>query len=167
MELRNRATGDIITDAEFRQSFPNVSFPQTIKEDILNSFGYDPVFNGPEVSFISRYETCERDGVYEDNGKWYTKYVVGPVFKEYIDEEGTVHTVEKQKQEHRLRVDAKEAENVRNIRNGLLSTCDWTQLVDSTLKEEIRSKWSAYRQQLRDVSLQNGFPWDIEWPVLP
>lgn len=51
----------------------------------------------------------------------------------------------------------------RNIR--LLET-DWTQLPDVPLTAEQKSAWATYRQALRDVPSQPGFPANINWPVL-
>jgi len=41
---------------------------------------------------------------------------------------------------------------------------DQTQLADSTADKPL---WAAYRQELRDVTAQAGFPWDITWPEQP
>lgn len=57
-----------------------------------------------------------------------------------------------------------EARYVRADRNGRLSLCDWTQLADSTADKEA---WAAYRQALRDIPDQPGFPWDVQWPEQP
>lgn len=46
-----------------------------------------------------------------------------------------------------------------------LSKTDWTQLPD--VSEEIQLKWREYRQQLRDIPSQVGYPLDIKWPVRP
>ncbi len=53
---------------------------------------------------------------------------------------------------------------VRARRNGLLSASDWTQLADAGVDT---AGWSAYRQGLRDLPLQAGFPWDVQWPAKP
>ena len=55
----------------------------------------------------------------------------------------------------------------RRNRNGLLKSSDWTQLADAGLSETEKTSWSAYRQQLRDVPEQGGFPQSIVWPVAP
>jgi hypothetical protein len=41
--------------------------------------------------------------------------------------------------------------NLKSFRNSLLSNTDWTQVPDSPLSDEERSKWATYRQQLRDL----------------
>lgn len=53
---------------------------------------------------------------------------------------------------------------VRATRNQLLSNTDWTQLADAPVDKEI---WASYRQGLRDVPSQAGFPQDVTWPEQP
>lgn len=52
-------------------------------------------------------------------------------------------------------------------RNALLAESDWTQLADVPLSAEQKAAWVAYRQQLRDVPSQTGFPDNISWPTKP
>lgn len=56
------------------------------------------------------------------------------------------------------------AREVRAERDRLLSACDWTQVADAPVD---RSAWAAYRQALRDVPEQAGFPYTITWPEEP
>lgn len=56
------------------------------------------------------------------------------------------------------------AEIVRAERNARLTACDWTQLPDAPADT---AAWAAYRQALRDVTAQVGFPWDVTWPTPP
>jgi hypothetical protein len=53
---------------------------------------------------------------------------------------------------------------VRHIREVLLSQSDWTQLPDAPVDQNV---WAVYRQELRDVTNQHGFPEFITWPVTP
>ncbi len=59
--------------------------------------------------------------------------------------------------------DEEKAQEIRAKRDRLLSQTDWTQTVDNPLAgdEDI----TAYRQALRDIPEQTGFPWNVEWPV--
>jgi hypothetical protein len=50
-------------------------------------------------------------------------------------------------------------------RNKLLSQSDWTQLADVPL--ETKAQWVAYRQALRDITTQPGYPIDVVWPEKP
>ena len=61
--------------------------------------------------------------------------------------------------------DAAFAGMVRADRNTLLKVTDWTQ--NSDVSEATRTLWAPYRQALRDVPSQAGFPYDISWPSLP
>jgi hypothetical protein len=45
--------------------------------------------------------------------------------------------------------------------------CDWTVLSDAPLDATQRASWAAYRQALRDVTDQAGFPDAIKWPLPP
>ncbi len=57
-----------------------------------------------------------------------------------------------------------QAAEVRAQRNALLSACDWTQLADAPVDD---LAWATYRQALRDIPTQSGFPLDVVWPVAP
>jgi len=57
-----------------------------------------------------------------------------------------------------------EAEEVRTQRDALLSQSDWTQVTDAPVDQ---AAWADYRQALRDVPQQAGFPTEITWPVKP
>lgn len=56
---------------------------------------------------------------------------------------------------------------VRAARNSLLTLCDWTQLDDAPLTAEQKQAWAEYRQALRDVPEQAGFPDAVIWPSTP
>lgn len=55
-------------------------------------------------------------------------------------------------------------EEIRANRNGLLAASDWTQVDDAKVD---KAAWAAYRQALRDITAQAGFPNDIIWPTNP
>lgn len=59
------------------------------------------------------------------------------------------------------------ATEARAKRDRLLSATDWTQIPDAPLTTEQSAAYAAYRQALRDVPQQAGFPRAIEWPVGP
>ena len=56
------------------------------------------------------------------------------------------------------------ATEARAKRNALLSQSDWTQVADAPVDQ---SAWATYRQALRDITGQGGFPETIVWPVSP
>jgi hypothetical protein len=60
-----------------------------------------------------------------------------------------------------------QASSVRAERNALLSSCDWTQLSDSPLNSLQKADWFEYRNELRNIPEQQGFPWEVVWPTQP
>jgi hypothetical protein len=164
MELRNRNTGAVITDSQFRSEHPSTSFPKVLTVEILDSFGYDPILEGPQAQTTPPYQISVRDGIVEVNGQWFTKYVAGPLFQDYTDDEGVVHTAAEQWEAYCFQKDADQSKAVRDDRNKRLADCDWTQLADAPVDH---TEWATYRQALRDVTAQEGFPWEVEWPQQP
>lgn len=65
------------------------------------------------------------------------------------------------------RTDSDFASQVRLKRDTLLAECDWTQLADAPLKPEEQAAWKQYRQDLRDMTEQPGFPKVVAWPSAP
>jgi hypothetical protein len=57
------------------------------------------------------------------------------------------------------------SDEVRTERNTRLAATDWTQARD--VPEATAAKWAPYRQALRDVPDQVGFPLFVEWPEEP
>ena len=57
-----------------------------------------------------------------------------------------------------------EAADVRAMRTQKLKDSDWTQVADAPVDQ---AAWAAYRQALRDVPSQAGFPWEVQWPTQP
>jgi hypothetical protein len=49
-------------------------------------------------------------------------------------------------------------------RNQLLTASDWTQVADAPVDKDV---WATYRQALRDITAQPGFPWEVIWPTQP
>ena len=56
------------------------------------------------------------------------------------------------------------ADEIRAQRNNRLSRCDWTQVLDAPVD---RAAWATYRQALRDLTSQEGFPFTVVWPQEP
>lgn len=165
MEIRIRESGQVVTDSEFRAMFPNTGFPVQLTEAIINDFGGDVVLEGPQASGGTVYQYSQRQGVEQIGGKWYTKYVLGPVFTDRpANGDEPAKTAAEQEAEYKAQKDAEQAKNVRQTRNDKLKECDWTQLADSTADKQA---WATYRQALRDVPNQAGFPWTVDWPETP
>jgi len=72
-----------------------------------------------------------------------------------------------ERQAHEIAYNANEgerlSEEIRNQRNRLLSDTDWMALSDNTMSPA----WASYRQALRDITAQEGFPYSVIWPAKP
>ena len=147
MEIRLRNTGEVITDGEFRALYPTTSFPPQLSVELLDSFDADVIFEGPQPA-ATRYQFVARQGVIQmADGNWYRNYVA-------ID----------MSDEAKAALDAQQASSVRAERNRRLADTDW--MVVKVLEAGQPQDFSVavYRQALRDVPSQPGFPWDIIWP---
>jgi hypothetical protein len=61
-------------------------------------------------------------------------------------------------------ITAAKAREVRAERNKLLGDTDWTQVSDAPVDQ---TAWATYRQSLRDITAQAGFPHSVVWPAKP
>ena len=162
MEIRLRSTGEVMYEGEFRTRFAQNLPPRPVTQEWLNSYISDPagdiVFEGPQATGGTVYQYSQRAGVEQVDGKWYTKYILGPIF---TDGETTAA---EQETAYKAMKDAEQAKSVRTSRTQMLNDCDWTQIADSTAD---KTAWATYRQALRDITAQSGFPWTMTWPETP
>lgn len=56
------------------------------------------------------------------------------------------------------------ASEIRTERDAKLTESDWTQVADAPVD---KAAWATYRQALRDIPAQAGFPGEIIWPIAP
>jgi hypothetical protein len=169
MEIRLRSTGEVMYESEFRTRFAQNLPPRPVTQEWLDSYVSDPagdiVFEGPQASGGTVYQYSQRSGVEQLEGKWYTKYILGPVFTDRAAEgDQPAQTAAEQETAYKAMKDAEQAASVRASRTQLLKDCDWTQIADSTAD---KTAWATYRQALRDITGQAGFPWTITWPDAP
>jgi hypothetical protein len=165
MQIRVRTSGAVMFDHEFRQLHQGLGLPAVLTEEVINEWGGDVVFEGPQATGGTVYQYSMRSGVTEIEGKWYTNYILGPVFTDRAAEgDQPAQTAAEQETAYKAMKDAEQAKSVRTSRTEKLKDCDWTQIADSTAD---KTAWATYRQQLRDITGQAGFPWTITWPDAP
>jgi hypothetical protein len=165
MQIRIRETGAVMYQDEFRQLHTGLGLPKVLTEAIINEWGGDIVFEGPQATGGTVYQFSMRQGVEQLEGKWYTKYILGPVFTDRAAEgDQPAQTAAEQETAYKARKDAEQAASVRRDRTEKLKDCDWTQIADSTAD---KAAWATYRQALRDITTASGFPWTMTWPETP
>jgi len=159
MQIRTN-NGQVMYEAEFRAYQKANGGPtwDTTTTEVLTALGADVVFEGPQASGGTVYQYSQAAGVEQIDGKWYTKYILGPVF---TDTEDT--TAAEQEAAYKASKDAEQAKSVRTSRDDKLTETDWRFRSDMTPSQA----WKDYCQALRDIPAQAGFPWTITWPDAP
>lgn len=165
MEIRIRATGEVVLRDQWAKWVAQ-TYQRSVGDitpEVLEMFASDLVFEGVMPTTQNPYQTIVRSGVEQIGGQWNTKYVLGPLFADYVDRDGKTVTVAEQEAAHKAAIDARQVQNVRFERNKRLAQTDWRFRSDLTPSQA----WIDYCQALRDVPAQAGFPWQINWPVQP
>jgi len=142
---RIRATGEVVSQGEFRSRNKNTSFPSQWSVELVEELGLDPVFETPTLT-VTRYQTAYKDGVEQVDGKWVWKWSISEM-------DDTAKAAK----------DAEAAKGVRATRDAKLAETDWRFRSDMNPSQA----WIDYCQSLRDVPAQAGFPYDITWPSKP
>ena len=164
MQIRTN-NGQVMYEAEFRAYTKANGGPswETTTTEVLEALGADVVFEGPQATGGTVYQYSQASGVEQIDGKWYTKYILGPVFIDQVVD-GITTTAAEQEAAYKASKDAEQAKSVRASRDAKLAESDWTQVADAPVDKAV---WATYRQALRDITAQSGFPWTIEWPIAP
>lgn len=125
---------------QLRMDNPSTSFPREPSDALLATFDVFP-YTRPMPPDVDWMTSALIDGKFEQDsaGNWVQPFIVEPLPIE----------------------DA--SRNVRGQRDFLLSQTDWMALSDTGLTPE----WATYRQELRDITSQPGFPMSVVWPTKP
>jgi len=125
---------------QLRRDNPNISFPKNPSDELLAGFNVFPC----SVTDVGVYDALAwgviSSGFEQTNGAWVEHKAL-----------------------EALPLDIAQ-KNIRDRRNELLTECDWTQLADATVNS---LAWANYRQSLRDIPSQEGFPYNVIWPTKP
>lgn len=124
---------------DLRREHPNVSFPAEITDAMKEKYGIADVNENAKPSFDPLTENIAEAPMTIVDGVVQINYIK----KAFSEEE--------------------QAFNVRSQRNSNLRGSDWMALNDVTMPE----KWKTYRQALRDIPEQSGFPSNVAWPEPP
>ena len=164
MQIRTN-DGKVMYESEFRAYTKANGGPtwETTTTEVLEALGADVVFEGPQATGGTVYQTSVYGGIEQVDGKWYTKWNLGPSFFDTEDADGNVTTAAQNEAAYKAAKDAEQAKSVRATRDTKLSETDWRFRSDMTPSQA----WKDYCQALRDVPSQAGFPWTIEWPDAP
>ena len=163
-EYRNRTTGEVKTQGQWRAANPNISLPRVWKAATLDALNLDAVLRSPAAT-TTAYQSSVRDGVVQDaNGNWVEKYVARDMFQD-TTEDGVTTTKAEHEAAYQATLDAEVAERNRTKRDGLLAETDYFALTDVTMDAPM----TTYRQALRDITAHENWPnlADDDWPTKP
>ena len=138
-----------LTDGAIKLRFPQTSFPTNFVAALPEGYVRVQPSSPPsenEMKVVAEGTPALVDGVWTQVWAQSDKYTV---------EELVAYNAKKE---------ADKQQDVRDKRNSLLRMSDWTQLADSPAD---KTAWATYRQALRNVPAQAGFPWTITWPDAP
>ena len=168
MQIRIKETGAVMYESEFRAYTKANGGPswETTTTEVLEALGADVVFEGPQATGGTVYQYSQASGVEQVDGKWYTKYILGPVFIDQVVD-GVTTTAAEQEVAYKASKDAEQAKSVRTTRDTKLAESDWRVIKAAETATTLDAAWATYRQALRDVTAQSGFPWTITWPDAP
>ena len=159
-EYRIKETGQILSQGQVRKLHSNTSLPRVWDASVCSALGIDHVLEAPKPE-VTGYTQAVRNGATQDaNGNWVQAWSVVDMFQDYTDDEGVTHTKADQEAAYQADLDAKAAASVRATRDTKLAETDWTALTDVSMTVEM----ATYRQALRDITAQAGFPNTVEWP---
>ena len=163
-EYRVRATGEVKSQGQIRLDNKNMSLPRVWTANVCDALGVDPVLAAPAPEPSAAYKSVVRNGAVQDaKGNWVQAWVEREMFTEYTDDDGDVQTVVAQKTAYDTLVNNDLAKSARSKRDALLKETDHYALSDVTMSDAMKT----YRQALRDVPQQTGFPTSITWPTKP
>jgi hypothetical protein len=129
-----------------RKDNPRTSFPKNPTDAVLAGYGMYPVREAnPTVGTDQKLVKSWTPEFI--NGEWILNHqAVDMTAEEIAERDGVI------------------AANVREDRDKRLVDTDWTQVADAQVDKAV---WATYRQALRDVPAQEGFPHDVTWPDQP
>lgn len=145
-----------VHEFQIRSAMTNVSFPMRVTAEDVVAYGFEPYAEAPKPDFNPLVQDVQEATPIKQNGTWTQQW---SVTEKYSAEEKATVLAEAETQKQQA-----QAAQVRAERNSKLAASDWTQLADSTAD---KAAWATYRQALRDITEQAGFPWTIDWPVAP
>lgn len=134
---------------QLQKDHPNTSFPRKPSDALMAEWGVYPIVkvDRPQADHTKNVAEGTPDLV---EGVWVQVWDVTDATAAEIADRTT-----------------REASNVRRTRDVLLGDTDWRVIKALESGTTLSADWEAYRTDLRDLTDQPGFPWDVNWPSEP
>jgi|TARA_R110002051_G_scaffold246888_1_gene306533 hypothetical protein len=153
---REIETGVVKSHSAVREIHNNVSFSTVV--DTYADLGWDEIVAVPQPEASSVLKIMEEGEPIEIDSKWTQVWVETDKFADSDDS-----TKAEKEASYQAGLDDDVAGSVRDQRNSRLGATDFHGLTDNTMTAEM----TTYRQTLRDVPAQAGFPHEVTWPDSP
>ena len=128
------------TLGQFRRDNPNTSFPKQIPDEMLASYDVYP-YTVQDVDYDPMTQTKSEGDFSQVDGQWVLSMVAENLPLEQAER------------------------RIRSKRDDDLQKTDWIVIKSYERGENIPAEWELYRQALRDVTDQSGFPYSVTWPT--
>ena len=128
---------------QLRRDNPNTSFPKAPSDELLARWDVYPYTVPVRPDFDPLVQECTEGNFVEVNGAWMLPWVVQDKAQDQAER------------------------SIRSKRDGLLSETDWIVIKAYERNANIPAEWEMYRQALRDITSQEGFPYSVIWPTKP
>jgi hypothetical protein len=122
---------------------PQTSFPKNPSDELLAQWNVFPVKELARPNYNPQTHYLKQSAVYQVDGNWQVHYSAEPLPKAQVEQA------------------------MRAERDRLLAESDWVVAKAYEQQTPVPDAWVDYRQKLRDVPTQQGFPYDIIWPEQP
>ena len=157
------STGEIKTQGEWRQANKHMSLPRVWTADTLTDLELTAVLAAPKPSCTDLQQVIGNGVETDAKGNTVEAWSVVDKFADTTAEDGTVTTKAEHETAYTASLVADKETSIRNDRDRRIALTDWTASTDITMTAEM----TTYRQALRDVPAQAGFPNTITWPEAP
>lgn len=132
---------EIYSIGQLRRDNPNTSFPKHPTDALLAEWDVYPYTVPDRPSYDPLTQQMNQGPFVQDaQGAWSLTWTVAQLPQDMAEQ------------------------NLRDKRNALLQGSDWTQVADAPVD---KATWAVYRQALRDITAQPGFPFSVTWPTEP
>jgi hypothetical protein len=131
------------TLGQLRRDNPQTSFPKVIPDDLLASYAVYPYTRPTTPAYDPLAWTLVDDEFVNTDGAWALPFRLEQLPQEQAER------------------------NIRSRRDSLLQETDWIVTRSYERGEPVPANWVSYRQALRDITAQAGFPYSVEWPTKP
>lgn len=146
-----------ISRQEIVEQYPNTSFPIQFNE--FENFAFVSNVDMPTYNLL--LQTCvEGNPSKQSDGSWVQTWVVTDKYSTQAEIDAAIAA------ENQKKIEGKSA-IIRNERNKLLQESDWIVIKSFESNQNIPAAWEIYRQALRDIPQQAGFPDNVVWPEKP